>query len=115
MGINERERQALRSIEDRLAGSDPPLASMLAKFARLTSGEEMPAWEKIRARSRQVLTRRVLGRQRRERRRPHRAAPLRPAHRLQLARGWQPAMLVLIIFAGLLAVALVLGTTGHPA
>jgi hypothetical protein len=48
MSISERERQALGSIEDRLACSAPQLASMLAIFSRLTAGEEMPARERVR-------------------------------------------------------------------
>ena len=52
--MSERERQALGSIEDGLAGSDPALASMLGIFSRLTSGEEMPAREKIQVRRRAV-------------------------------------------------------------
>lgn len=45
MSISERERQALDSIENELARSAPRLASMLAMFSRLTSGEQMPARE----------------------------------------------------------------------
>ena len=48
MSLNERETQALGSIEDGLAGSDPRLASMLNIFSRLAAGEEMPVREKIR-------------------------------------------------------------------
>jgi hypothetical protein len=48
MSLNARERQALDSIERSLAGSDPELASLLAMFAQLASGEEMPVREKIR-------------------------------------------------------------------
>ena len=47
MSLNEPHRQALGSIEDGLAGSDPRLASMLTIFSRLAAGEEMPAREKI--------------------------------------------------------------------
>ena len=39
MGLSEREQQALDSIEDGLAGSDPELASLLATFTRLTAGD----------------------------------------------------------------------------
>lgn len=49
MSLSTREQQALDSIAYGLAGSDPKLASRLAIFTRLTSGEEMPAREKIRA------------------------------------------------------------------
>ncbi len=49
MGLSEREQQALDSIEDGLAGSDPKLASLLAMFTRLTAGDALPAREKIGA------------------------------------------------------------------
>jgi hypothetical protein len=49
MSLSARDRQALDSIEDQLAGSDPRMASLMATFTRLTSGEEMPAREDIRA------------------------------------------------------------------
>jgi len=51
MSLSAWEQQALDSIEDELAGADPKLASLLATFARLASGEEMPAREKIRKQS----------------------------------------------------------------
>ena len=47
MSLSAREQQALDSIGDELAGADPKLASLLATFARLASGEEMPVREKI--------------------------------------------------------------------
>ena len=43
MSFTDLERQALGSIADGLAGSDPRLASMLTIFSRLAAGEEMPA------------------------------------------------------------------------
>src|SRR5215813_5122443 len=49
MSISPKEQQALASIEDGLAGSDPKLASLLATFTRLASDEKMPVREKIRA------------------------------------------------------------------
>ena len=52
MSFTELKRQALGSIADGLAGSDPRLASMLTIFSRLAAGEEMPAREKTRARCR---------------------------------------------------------------
>ena len=48
MSLNQPETQALGSIADGLAGSDPRLASMLTIFSRLAAGEEMPAHEKTR-------------------------------------------------------------------
>jgi hypothetical protein len=47
VSLNAKDRQALESIEARLAGSDPKLASMLDAFTRLTVGEEMPGPERI--------------------------------------------------------------------
>ena len=78
MGVSERESQALGSIQDGLAGSDPALASMLGIFSRLTSGEEMSAREKIQVRRRAVHS------PRRARRRPHHGTALRRAHQLYL-------------------------------
>ncbi|HYB49104.1 MAG TPA: hypothetical protein VED20_17395 [Streptosporangiaceae bacterium] len=61
MSLNQPETQALGSIADGLAGSDPRLASMLTIFSRLAAGEEMPAREKTRARRRHVAGRRCAG------------------------------------------------------
>jgi hypothetical protein len=47
MSLSARDRQALGSIQDQLTGSDPQLASLMATFTRLASGEEMPAREDI--------------------------------------------------------------------
>lgn len=49
MSLSTREQQALDSIEDRLAGSDPRLASLLSTFTRLTAGEALPKRENIQA------------------------------------------------------------------
>lgn len=48
MSISEHERQALESIESDLASTGTELTAMLAIFARLTAGEEMPARERVR-------------------------------------------------------------------
>ena len=45
MSLSAREQQALASITDRLARSDPQLASLLGAFSRHASGEEMPGAE----------------------------------------------------------------------
>ena len=97
MSPNETEMQALGWIEDSLAGSDPRLASMLHIFSRLAAGEEMPAGERIRV---------TRGRSAAHRPRRARSHP-RP--------GLQQAMVLLWVVstAGLLAVALVLNTSGH--
>jgi len=49
MSLNAREQQALDSIRDGLASSDPTLVARLALFTRLASGEDMPAREKVQA------------------------------------------------------------------
>jgi Protein of unknown function (DUF3040) len=43
MSLSTREQLALDGIANKLAGSDPRLAALLVTFARLTSGEAMPA------------------------------------------------------------------------
>jgi hypothetical protein len=48
MSISEQEQQALKSIEDDLAGAGPELAAKLGIFERLASGEEMPSRERLR-------------------------------------------------------------------
>ena len=103
MSLTEPHRQALGAIADGLAGSDPRLASMLTIFSRLAAGEEMPAREKIPVR--------------RTRRHPRPGRALPQARRLYPRLGRQQAMLLLwaVISAALLAVALVLSTSGPKA
>ena len=48
MSLSASEQQALDSIEATLTSVDPKLASLLAIFARLASGEEMPVRERVR-------------------------------------------------------------------
>jgi hypothetical protein len=48
MSLSAQEQLALDSIETGLTRSDPKLASLLATFTRLTSGERMPVHERIR-------------------------------------------------------------------
>jgi hypothetical protein len=97
MSLTEPETQALGSIADGLAGSDPRLASMLNVFSRLAAGEEMPAREKTRH--------------------PRRGTALPQPRRLYPRLGWQQAMLLLwaVISAALLTIALVLNASGHNA
>jgi hypothetical protein len=52
MSLSAWEQQALDSIKDGLAGSDPQLSALLTTFTRLASGEEMPVQEDIVAGSR---------------------------------------------------------------
>src|SRR5215467_1626638 len=112
MNFTELERQALGSIADGLAGSDPRLASMLTIFSQLAAGEEMPAREKTR-----VRRGRPPARLRRARQHPRPGRTLPQPRRLYARLGWQQAMLLLwaVISAALLAVALALHTSGHKA
>jgi hypothetical protein len=64
MSLSASEQQALDSIEATLTSSDPKLAPLLAVFARLASGEEMPVRERVRIHRRLQVTR---GRQRKQR------------------------------------------------
>jgi hypothetical protein len=100
MSLSAWEQQALDSIKDGLAGSDPTLVARLAIFTRLVSAEEMPAREKIQA----------------DARRPAQ----RPGSRPRLARrayqrlGFQRAALLLwlVTTVALIAVALVFSREG---
>jgi hypothetical protein len=111
MSFDELDKQALGSIEDGLAGSDPSLASKLNIFSRVVAGEEMPVHEKIQARRGRLGARRP----RRTRRHPRRGTAPRPLRRPDPRPGWPQAMLLLwvVISAGLLTLALVLNTSGH--
>jgi hypothetical protein len=57
MSLSAWEQDALDSIKDRLASSDPTLVARLTIFTRLASSEEMPAREKIHAISRRTVRR----------------------------------------------------------
>jgi hypothetical protein len=109
MTKSDRERQALGSIADGLADSDPTLASMLDIFSRLASGEEMPGREKIRPLRQRAAHRRSARWHLRQ------GVVLPQAHRLYLRLGWQQAMLLLwaVVSAGLIAAALALNAGGH--
>ena len=111
MSLTEPDRQALGSIADGLAGSDPGLASMLNIFSRLAVDEEMPVREKIRVRRGRLAAHPPRCTQRH----PRRRIALPQARRLYPRLGLQQAMLSLwvVISAGGLAVALVLNTSGH--
>jgi hypothetical protein len=113
MSLDQSETQALGSIAAGLAGSDPRLASMLTIFSRLAAGEEMPAREKTRARR----GRPAAHRPRRARRHPCRDIARPYTRRLYARLGWRQAMLLLwaVISAALLAIALLLNSSGHNA
>lgn len=93
MSLNAWEQQALDSIRDCLASSDPSLVARLTMFTRLASGEEMPAREKIHPVSRQAT---LLSR-------ADQARPRRPDQRAGLQRVmlllWLVTTLVLIAVA----------------
>ena len=101
MSLSAREQQALDSIGGGLAGSDPELVSLLATFARLASGEEMPVREEIRVLRR--ATRRPL-----RNRRPRRSNVRWDGRSLRL--GWQQTIVLLwlAVTIAVVAVALVL-------
>jgi hypothetical protein len=107
MSLSAREQHELESIEGSLCRSDPRLASMLATFARLNAGEEMPVRERI-----QASWRRAGGRQRR---RPPgvRHAPARRPPTWRRA-DWQRVAPVLwvLIAVGLIAGALAANVGG---
>jgi hypothetical protein len=57
MSLSAWEWQALNSISDQLADSDPQLTALLTSFTELASGESMPAREKVRPGSRRAVER----------------------------------------------------------
>lgn len=113
MSFTELERQALGSIADGLAGSDPRLASMLNIFSRLVAGEEMPAREKTPIPG----GRPTAHRPRHARRHPRRGTARPQLRRLYPRLGWPRSMLLLwaVTIAALLTIALLLNTSGHNA
>jgi len=83
MSLSPREQHALDSIGERLAGSDPELAALLATFTRLASGEEMPDRGPVRAR---------------QGRHPHRGKMRRPARRAYQRLGiYRVALLLWVV------------------
>jgi hypothetical protein len=57
MSLSAWEQDALDSIKNGLADSDPALVARLALFTRLSSGEDMPGREKLQAVKRRVARR----------------------------------------------------------
>jgi len=102
MSLSAWEQQALDSIKDGLAGSDPELAALLSAFTQLASGGDMPDGEKARAGSRRAL--------RRLRRARWRATGRRACQRLGIQRA---VLLWLLTTAAAIAVALALSTGGN--
>lgn len=106
MSLSARDQQALTSIEHRLAGSDPRLASLLSGFTRLASGEEMPGREKIQVRwwwaVRRWLPSRWL---------PTRRGPARrwPARRGRISMRTRQAVLLVWLLIAIAMIAVALG------
>ena len=111
MSLSASEQQALDSIEATLTSSDPKLASLLAIFTRLASGEEMPVRERVRIHRRLQVTR---GWQRKQQcSRPDKAGwHMRSGFR---SLGWRRAalMMCLLAFAGLIAVSVINSHANH--
>jgi hypothetical protein len=57
MSLSAWEQQALDSIKDGLAGSDPDLAALLSAFTWLASSDEVPTRENMQAGVRRALRR----------------------------------------------------------
>jgi hypothetical protein len=57
MGLPASQRRILERIENALRGSDPRLAALFSIFTRLTSDEEMPRIEQVRAKATMFLLR----------------------------------------------------------
>ena len=57
MSLSPWEQDALDSIKDGLADSDPGLVARLGMFTRLAAGEAMPVREKLQVVSRQAVQR----------------------------------------------------------
>jgi hypothetical protein len=103
MSFSAWEQQALDSIKNELAGSDPELAALVSAFNRLASDEEMPNREKIQAGSRRAF--------RRLRRARWRSSLRSVCRRLGLQRAVM--LLWLLTTAALIAVALALNAGDH--
>lgn len=112
MSLSERDQRVLDSIEDRLAGSTPELASLLATFTRLVADEALPAREKLRDGRPQAD--RSLGYCRRRSQGGGSCRAVSPRHdRLR----WQmmPALIWLVVSLAMISVALTLNGEGGRA
>jgi Protein of unknown function (DUF3040) len=99
MSLSPWEQHALDSIKDGLTGSDPQLTALLATFTQLASGEEMPARQPVRARTK---------------RHPHRKRRRQHAHRTSQRLGFHLVALLLwlLITVALITTALVANRSG---
>lgn len=107
MSLSAWEQQALDSIKDGLAGSDPQLAALLTTFARLASAEEMPVQEAIRAGSRRMLRRALRNPRYRWQYARRRSRPMPGRVKLQWA-----VLLWLLITVAMITVAVVMSRGG---
>jgi len=107
MSLSAWEQNALDSIKNGLADSDPALVARLAMFTRLASGEAMPVREKVHVGSKQ-MTRRPA------RRPPARRAGARRTGRVSQRLGLQWTMLLvwLVTTTALIAAALASSRVG---
>jgi hypothetical protein len=108
MSLSAWEQDALDSIRDGLADSDPALAARLTMFTRLASGEAMPVRDKIQAASRRMVRRRAA------RRNPARQTGAGRTRRMYQRLGVQRTMLLLwlVTTTALIAVALASSRVG---
>jgi hypothetical protein len=105
MSLSARHRQALSSIEDEFAASDPRLARLFDEFSLRMAGEKMPAAERGRA-----GWRRFISGPRRWLRRLTRPRHARPRHARQ---SWLPTTLVVsFLLIGTVVAALVVSHVG---
>jgi hypothetical protein len=112
MGLSAHEQRILESIEERLADSDPKLASLLGTFGRLAAAEAMPPREETRTGRRWPARRPRRGGQYQRHDGTH-SSPSRSGQRLR----WRLAfpVLWLAISLSLMALALTLSRGGKGA
>jgi hypothetical protein len=102
MSLSAWEQQALDSIKNGLAGSDPELAELLSAFTRVASDEDMPDRENTRPAARRAL--------RRLRRARWRSSLRKVCQRLGIQRA--ALLLWLLTTAAVIAVTLALNAGG---
>jgi hypothetical protein len=114
MSLSAWEQQALESIKDSLADSDPELAALLTTFARLASAEEMPVQETILAGSRRALRWAPRTRSPRKPRHRRRAGTCGRSHPLpgHVKLQWALLLLWFVITIAMITVALILSNSG---
>ena len=104
MSLSAWEWQALNSISDQLADSDPQLTALLIAFTELASDESMPARERVRPSFRRAVVRSY------RKRRCHGWAL---AFRMyQYPMSWWALLLWLLVTVALISVAVALSRSG---